>query len=123
MAEGQTRHKVTRSLAKRAFAPLAHAAVTAGSAFLTRKALQLWREKVQPRIDEKGGRAVAKETLETVAEKAGPVSGPVASIAEKVGTEDTASGQKSSSKRDAERRQRAQRRTQRRRALDKLGSS
>jgi|ERR671931_1091034 hypothetical protein len=118
MAEQQSRG-FTHKLARRAFAPVAHAAVTAGTAFLTRKAMQLWQDRIQPKIEERGGgRAVAKETLETVADKAGPVSGPVGSLAEKVGGEEA-----SPSSRDAERKQREQRRNQRRRALEKSGSS
>jgi hypothetical protein len=119
MAEQQSKG-LTHKLAKRAFAPLAHAAVTAGTAFLTRKGMQLWQDKIQPKIEERGGgRALAKETLETVAEKAGPASGPVGSLAEKVGGDETSS----SSSRDAERKQREQRRKQRRRSLEKSGSS
>jgi hypothetical protein len=118
MGEQQSRG-FTHKIAKRTFAPLAHAAVTAGTAYLTRKGMKLWQEKIQPKIEERGGsRAVAKETLETVADKAGPASGPVDSLAEKLGGEE-----KTSSNRDQQRRQREQRRNQRRRALDKSGSS
>src|ERR687887_1145021 len=117
MAEQQPRG-FTHKPARRALGPVAHAAVTAGTAFLTRKAMQLWQDRIQPKIEERGGgRAVAKETLETVADKAGPVSGPVGSLAEKVGGEETSSG------REAERKQREQRRKQRRRAVEKSGSS
>ena|SRR6266516_1323535 len=93
----------TRTAARKALAPLAHAAVTAGTAYLTRKAMQLWQDKLQPKIEQKGGgRAVAKETLKNVADKAGAAK---------------------SSNREAQRRQRKQRRNQRRRALEKSGSS
>jgi hypothetical protein len=126
MAEGRqsTKHSLVSKASKRAFAPLAQAVVTAGSAYLTRKAMKLWQEKLQPRLEERGGgRTVAKEALETVAEKAGPASGPVESLAEKVGGEDEGSGGKASSSRDAERRKREQRRNQRRKAVEKSGSS
>jgi hypothetical protein len=125
MAEGRqsAKHSFVSKASKRAFTPLAQAVVTAGSAYLTRKAMQLWQEKLQPKIDERGARAVAKETLETVAEKAGPVSGPVESLAEKVGSEEETTGAKATSGRDAERSQRAKRRNQRRSALEKSGSS
>jgi hypothetical protein len=121
MAEARqsAKHSIVSKASKRAFAPLAQAAVTAGSAYLTRKGMQIWQEKVQPKIDERGARTVAKETLETVAEKAGPASGPVESLAEKVGGED----ESSASSRDAERRKREQRRNQRRKAVEKSGSS
>src|SRR2546421_477949 len=59
----------TRTAAKKALAPLAHAAVTAGTAYLTRKAMQLWREKLQPKVEQGGARAVAQETLKNVADK------------------------------------------------------
>ena len=127
MAEAQKKsHGFVGRATKKALAPVAHAAVTAGTAYLTRKALQVWEERVQPKIQEKGGgRAVAKETLETVAEKAGPVAEPVSSLAEKVSGEASGqkSSQKSSSSREAERRERSQRREQRRRALQKSSSS
>jgi hypothetical protein len=118
MAEQQS-NGFTHKIAKRALAPLAHAAVTAATAYLMKKAMRVWQDKIQPRIEERGGgRTVAKETLETVAEKAGPASGPVGSLAEKVGGEE-----ESSSGREAERKQREQRRKQRRRSLEKSGSS
>jgi hypothetical protein len=101
MAEQQ--HGFTRTAARKAFAPLAHAAVTAGTAYLTRKAMQLWQDKVQPKLEQQGGgRAVAKETLKNVADKASAAT---------------------SSNRETQRRQRKQRRNQRRRALEKSGSS
>ena len=115
MAESQTRHKITRSLSKRAATPLAQAVVTAGTAYLTRKAMQLWQEKLQPKIEEKGGAtAVATEAIESVksvAEQALPDST----------TKPSPSSKSSSS--EAERRQRKQRRDQRARALDKSRSS
>jgi hypothetical protein len=115
MAEGQTRHKITRSLSKRAATPLAQAAVTAGTAYLTRKAMQLWQEKLQPKIEEKGGAgAIATDAIEnvkSVAEQALPDSMPTSSSSSK------------SSSSEAERRQRKQRREQRARALDKSRSS
>ena len=119
-------HGFVSRATKKALAPVAHAAVTAGTAYLTRKALQVWEERLQPKLAEKGGaRTVAKETLETAAENAGPVAEPVSSLAEKVSGESSGqeSSQKSSSSREAERRQRSQRRDQRRRALEKSSSS
>src|ERR1051325_5319430 len=87
MAEGQTRHKITRSLSKRAATPLAQAAVTAGTAYLTRKAMQIWQEKLQPKIEEKGGAgAIATDAIENVksaAEEALPDSMPTSSSSSK----------------------------------------
>jgi hypothetical protein len=118
MAEQESKG-LTHKLARRAFAPLAHAAVTAGTAYATKKAMQIWQDKIQPKIEERGGgRTVVKETLETVADKARPVSDTVSSLAEKVGGDET-----SPSSRDAQRKQRAQRRKQRQRSLEKSGSS
>src|SRR3954447_26317931 len=103
---GERTGSFTRTAAKRALAPLAHAAVTAGTAYLTRRAMRLWQEKVQPKIEERGGgRSLAKETIQTVAEKTGATSAT------------------SSSSREADRRGREQRRKQRRGALEKSGSS
>ena len=111
MAEQQSKgfmHKVS----KRALAPLAQAAVTAGTAYLTKKGMEVWRDKIQPKIEERGGaRSVAKETVETAKET-------VETVAEKAGVTST-----SSSNRETERKQREKRRTQRRNALEKSGSS
>ena len=99
MADSQSK---TSKVAKSLFSPIAHAAITAGTAYLTRKAMRLWQEKLQPKIERRGVRTVAKETVQDVAEKAGVSS---------------------SSSSEASRRQRKQRRTQRRKALEKSGSS
>jgi hypothetical protein len=115
MAETQSRKGgAVRTVAKKALEPLAHAAVTAGTAYLTRKAMQLWREKLQPQLEKKGGgRALAKETLQNVADKASDVAGKAGEV----------TGGQMSSSREAERRGREQRRKQRRRAVEKSGSS
>jgi hypothetical protein len=101
-------HKIS----KRALAPLAQAVVTAGTAYLTKKGMEVWQDKIQPKIEERGGaRSVAKETVETAKET-------VETVAEKAGVTST-----SSSNRETERKQREKRRTQRRNALEKSGSS
>jgi phage-related tail fiber protein len=115
VAEQQSKgfmHKIS----KRALAPLAQAVVTAGTAYLTKKALEVWQDSIQPKIDERGGaRSVAKETVEAAKETA---KESVETVAEKAGVTST-----SSSNRETERKQREKRRTQRRDALEKSGSS
>ena len=116
----------TRTVVRKALAPLAHAAVTAGSAYLARKAIHLWQEKVQPRIEERGGgRSFAKKTLHDVADKSGPASGAVSTLADKVGGDEAGSKSKSksSSSFKANQRRRQQRRNERRRTLGQTGSS
>ena len=118
----------TRTVVRKALAPLAHAAVTAGSAYLARKAIHLWQEKVQPRIEERGGgRSFAKKTLHDVADKSGPASGAVSTLADKVGGDEAGSKSKSKSKSssnlEANQRRRRQRRNERRRTLEQTGSS
>jgi hypothetical protein len=109
---GSRTHSLIRTTAKRALAPLLASAVSAASAYLTRKASALAQEKLLPKLQEKGGgRAVAHDALTAVAEKAPePVSGPIESLAEKVEGEETG--------REAQRKGRQQRRTQRRRTLE-----
>src|SRR5437016_6303295 len=68
----------------------------------TEGAIEGAKEELQPKVEKKGARAVAQETLKNVADKAGAVT---------------------SANRETQRRQRKQRRNQRRRALEKSGSS
>ena len=122
MAEQQSKgfmHKIS----KRAFAPLAQAVVTAATAYLTKKGMEVWRDKIQPKIEERGGaRSVAKETVETAKKSAKETvetaKETVEAVTEKAGVAST-----SSSNRETERKQREKRRTQRRNALEKSGSS
>jgi|SRR5919108_3776151 hypothetical protein len=132
MAEDQksaTGKGLVGAMAKKALAPVVHSVVAAGTAYLTRKAIQLWHDKLQPKLEEKGGGgAVARETLETAADK---VRGPAAetaekitALAEKVTGEGSADSSRSSDQsREAERRRREKRRNERRRALEQSGSS
>jgi hypothetical protein len=99
------------TIAKRLLAPL----VATATAFLIRKGTELWQEKVQPKLEERGGpTAAAREALETVGEK---LPEPVS---EKLPTPESASTDETD--RDEERRKREQRRAQRRRSLDKARS-
>src|SRR5919204_627988 len=62
--------EMSRSAVKRALAPLAATAATAGTAYLTRKATQIWNESVLPKVREKGGgKAFTKDALEQAASK------------------------------------------------------
>jgi len=119
------------TIAKRALAPLVATATTALTGYVLRKATEIWEEKVRPMVQEKGGgRAVARETLESAAEKVrGPASEKISALAEKVGGDGEESSKpapassESDVSREQERRQREQRRQQRRRAIERTGSS
>src|SRR3954452_11781614 len=77
-------HKVTRSVAKKALAPVAASA----AAYAAKKLPQLFEEKVAPKLRERGGARAAAQDLagtvgtrveqakETVASKAGDISIP-----------------------------------------------
>jgi hypothetical protein len=110
---------LVRKMVKSAATPIVASVATAASAYLTRKAAELAREKLLPKIREKGGgRAAAKETLENVAGKVtGPAEETLSALAEKVrgGDEDKS--------REEARRGREQRRSERRRDLKQSGSS
>ena len=121
------------TVAKKALAPLVASAATAATAYLIRKATELWEEQVLPKMQERGGgRAVARETLESAAAKVGdgPASEKLTALAGKLGDgeQQSPSSAKTSSSsdeagRERERRDREQRRKQRRRSLDQAGSS
>jgi hypothetical protein len=128
------------AIAKKALAPIVASAATAGTAYLLRKGSEVWQEKLEPKVREKGGgRAVARETLEGVAGKVGgSTSDKLRALAGKLGDEGSAAASSpkaspspasrpSDSASDAaaeeERRKRGQRRQQRRRTLEQAGSS
>jgi len=77
---------LVRRMAKSAATPIMASVATAASAYLTRKGTELVREKLLPKIREKGGgRAAAKETLENVAGKvAGPAEETLSALKDKV---------------------------------------
>jgi hypothetical protein len=94
-----------RTMTRRALEPVVASVVTAASTYLTRKGVELFRDRVLPKLQEQGGvTAAAREKLETVAEKVTPDSS-------------------SDDGREQERRQREQRRNQRRRALEQSAGS
>jgi hypothetical protein len=106
------------TVAKRALAPIVASAMTAITAFLMRKAAEIWEQQRQPKIEEKGGgRAVVGETPESSADK---TSGEVTAPAEKPKPEDEGTDDAA---REDERRRREQRRKQRRKALEQTRSS
>ena len=123
MAEAEQRtggrsDSLVRRMVKSAATPIMASVATAASAYLTRKATELAREKLIPKIQEKGGRAAAKETIESVAGKvAGPAEDALSTITEKVRGEDD------SKSREQARRGREQRRNQRKRTMKQPGSS
>ena len=135
--------EMSRSAVKRALAPLAATAATAGMAYLTRKTKQIWNESLLPKIDEKGGgKAFAKDALEQVASKLGGrgsdlLSGFAKRLDDQQPTAQASSQQreraggapaddqkpKPDPRREQERRERQRRRQQRQRALEQSGST
>ena len=121
MAE-ETKPSFKHAVVKKALAPI----VTAITAYLMKKAAELWQERVEPKLEEQGGaEAVARQAAETVSDKLAPVADTVAS---KVSHEPDAPSSAESepaadNDRAEERRKREQRRRQRRKALEQSGSS
>jgi hypothetical protein len=134
--------ELSRSAVKRALAPLAATAATAGTAYLTRKATQIWHETVVPKVRDKGGgRAFTKDALEQAARKlpGGRGSGLLRDLArrfdERSAPSESAASQTPRSgtqaaesaaadpRREQERRERQRRREQRQRALEQSRST
>src|ERR671922_776741 len=64
--------ELSTAAAKKALAPLAAAAATAGTTYLMQKSSELWEERVLPKLREKGGvQAVAKGVLDKAAQRLG----------------------------------------------------
>ncbi|MFL5977467.1 MAG: hypothetical protein ACJ76O_02400, partial [Gaiellaceae bacterium] len=114
----------TRTVAKKALAPVVTSAATAATAYLMRKGAELWQEKLQPKIEERGGgRAVASEALEGLRERLpDSATEKLETLGSKAGSQEEAQGAASSTTttasdddREKERRKREQRRQQRRR--------
>ena len=134
--------ELSRSAVKRTLAPLAATAATAGTAYLTRKATQIWHESVLPKVRDKGGgRGFAKDALEQAAGKlpGGRGSGLLRELANRLDEQRPApqartsqaaqpAGQAPASpatdpQRERERKERQQRREQRQRALQQSRST
>jgi len=129
MADGQqARPSFKHAVVKKALAPLVATAATAATTYLMRKALELWHETVQPKLEEKGGaEAMAREAADAVSNRLAPVSDAVTS---KVGgdepeapTPKTPDASEGDADRSEERRKREQRRKQRAKALDQAKAS
>ena len=125
----------SRTVAKKALAPVVATAATAATGYAVRKGTQLWQEKVAPKLAERGGgMAVASETLGSVKEKLPAVDAvkdklPVDAVKEKlpidavkeklpVGDSSSAGGPAQDKEREQERRKREQRREKRRKSLE-----
>jgi hypothetical protein len=142
--------ELSNAAAKKALAPIAATAATAGTVYVTRKSTEIWQKRVLPKVREKGGgKALARETLEKTAERLGGRSAEALSeLAKRLGdapsddrprseakpaevaqesTAQESTAQESpvqpSDPRDQQRKKRQQRRQQRQRALEKSGST
>jgi hypothetical protein len=133
--------ELSRSAVKRTLAPIAATAATAGTAYLTRKATQIWHESVLPKVREKGGgKAFAKDALEQAAGKlpGGRGSGFLRGLAGRLEGERPASAASSPQsersggepaeaatdpRREQQRQERRERREQRQRSLQKSRST
>jgi hypothetical protein len=125
---------VSKAMLRRLLVTLSATAATAATAYLTRKAVQLWEEEFEPKIRERGGgEAVARDALAKASELFESASStiveaePIAAVTEKVGAV-AGSGSPDASAasdpdREAERRERRKRREQRQRALKTSGST
>jgi hypothetical protein len=130
--------ELSSAAAKKALAPLAATAATAGTVYATRKVTEIWQEKVLPQIQERGGgKVVAKETLEKVGDRLGGRGAEALSgLAERLGDEPRddrpqaapqeateAPAPQPDGGREEQRRQRRQRREERQRALQQSSST
>ena len=130
--------ELSSAAAKKALAPLAATAATAGTAYATRKVTEVWQERVLPQVREKGGgKVVAKEALEKVADRLGGRGAEALSgLAERLSDEPQAARPQAEPQpateasapqpvggREEERRKRQQRREQRQRALQQSSST
>ena len=110
------------ALAKKALAPVVTSVATAITAFLMRKAAELWQQKLQPKVEEKGGaEAIARDAMNAVSRKVAPVTDTVAS--KTGGGSESSSSSSSDDDREQGRREREQRRAKRRKTLEQAGSS
>ena len=121
------------TITKRALAPVVATAATAATGYALRKGSELWEQWLRPKVQEKGGgRALARETLESAAAKiGGPISETTSALADKVGKDDTGqelpapaqAGPLDDAKRERDRQQRERRRQERRQALEQARPS
>lgn len=119
----------TKSVTKKALAPIVASAATAATAYGMQKGVEIWHGIVRPKIEEKGGvKAVANEALDGLRErlpdsalkKLDRLASRVTNPPERYDGRDATV---SDGDREEERRRREQRRQQRRRAFEQAGSS
>ena len=131
--------ELSNAAARKALAPIAAAAATAGTTYLMKKAGEIWEERLLPKVRERGGgQAVAKEAVEKAADRLGGRSSDALSgIAERLGNERRPAQKPAMAKqseaqaataepddtREQERKARQQRRQQRQRALEQSSST
>jgi hypothetical protein len=122
--EQQAKPSFKHAVVKKTLAPIVATAATAATTYLMRKAVELWHESVQPKLEEKGGaEALAHQAAGAVSSKLQPVSEAVTA---KVGGDEPDEAQDAAepdADRSKERRQREQRRKQRAKALDQAKAS
>ena len=141
--QGGFMKELSNAATRKAIAPIAATAATAGTVYMTRKSTELWQEKVVPKVREKGGaKVVARETLEKVADRIGGRGAEALSeLAARLGgppLEDRTHSeeqptpevavqesavQQPNGQREEARKKRQQHRQQRQRALEKSGST
>ena len=110
MADEQQKPSFKHAVVKRALAPVVTTVATAVTAYLMRKAAEIWQETLQPKLEERGG---AKAVVQEVSDKVGSAVSEVTPGEPEASDED----------RGDERKKREQRRQQRRRKLEQAGSS
>jgi hypothetical protein len=124
MADEQQKPSFKHAVVKKALAPVVATAATAATTYLMRKAVEIWHQKLQPKLEEKGGaEALAHQAADAVSSKLAPVSDAVTA---KVGGDEPDGAQDApepDADRTRERRQREQRRKQRAKALDQAKAS
>ena len=119
----QARPSFKHAVVKKALAPLVATAATAATTYLMRKAVEIWHETVQPKLEERGGaEAMARDAADAVSNKLAPVSEAVTS---KVGGDEPEAKEepKADADRGEERRKREQRRKQRAKTLDQASTT
>src|SRR5215210_8678579 len=137
--------ELSNAAAKKALAPIAATAATAGTFYVTRKSTEIWQVRVLPKVRERGGgKAVARETLEKAADRLpGRGAEALSELAKRLGDPPLDSRPRSEGKptpevavavqestvqqpngpREEARKKRQQHRQQRQRALEKSGST
>jgi hypothetical protein len=131
--------ELSSAATKKALAPIAAAAATAGTTYLMKKASEIWEERLLPKMREKGGgQAVAKDALEKASKRlGGRSSNALSGLAGRLGDEKRPAEKRAEAQqpktqtsrpepdqaREHERKARQQRRKQRQRALEQSGST